>query len=305
MTKKLTAAAILALAAFAIALLAADTAREQKLQQAIDLMESKGDIAKAIPMLEDVARSSDPALAARALLHLGQAQESQGGDQARATYERIVKEYPNQADTVAAARQRLAALGAAKQVVNAAQRLLCEECADTDSDFSSDGRWMVATDWDSGDLEIRDAATGQFVRRLMLKTGTFKTSKEEAEKPVFSKDARQIAYFWCTGDKPNRIQLRVVANEPGAKPRIVMEKTEYRNYWPVDWTKDGKRLLVILTKPDRTWEIAWVSVADGTIKPIKSVGWRFYGTGARPRLSQDEKFILYSALAVNPGMFPP
>src|SRR5260370_41309646 len=72
----------------AAALFAADSAREQTLQRAIDLMESKGDIAKAMPLFEDAARSLDKAVAARALLYLGQGQERQGVERARATYER-------------------------------------------------------------------------------------------------------------------------------------------------------------------------------------------------------------------------
>ena len=60
---------------FTSTLLASDPVREQKLQQAIDLIESKGEIAHAIPLLEDAAKSTDRALAARALLYLGQAQE--------------------------------------------------------------------------------------------------------------------------------------------------------------------------------------------------------------------------------------
>ena len=46
--------------------LARDPAREQTLQRAIDLMESKGDMAKAMPLFEDVARSADKALASEA-----------------------------------------------------------------------------------------------------------------------------------------------------------------------------------------------------------------------------------------------
>src|SRR6185436_12849075 len=69
-------------------LLAQDAAREQKLQQAIDLLETKGDAARAMPLLEEVSKSSDRRVAARGLLYLGQAQERQGNTRARATYER-------------------------------------------------------------------------------------------------------------------------------------------------------------------------------------------------------------------------
>lgn len=105
MTKILTAAMMLA----AIAL-AADTVREQTLQRGIELMESKGDLAKAVPLFEDAARSSDRVLAARALLYLGRAQEWQDKQKARATFERIVKEFSDQTETAAAARKYLAAL---------------------------------------------------------------------------------------------------------------------------------------------------------------------------------------------------
>src|SRR5262249_5965515 len=151
------------------------------------------------------------------------------------------------------------------------KRLVCEECGDWD-DLSFDGRWVVGTDWGTGDLEIREVSTGRVARKLMIKTGDYKTSKEEAENAIFSKDARQIAYEWIPGDSSGHVQLRVIANEPGAKPRVIIEKPEYRFSSPVDWSRDGKRLLVLLAKQDRSEEIAWVSVSDGAIKPIKSLG---------------------------------
>src|SRR5579863_482823 len=104
-------------AALTFVLSAADKAREQTLQRAIDLMESKGDLAKAMPLFEDAARSSDRAVAARALLYLGQAQERQGTEKARATYERIVKDFSSQTETAAAAQKRLSALGGSRSSV--------------------------------------------------------------------------------------------------------------------------------------------------------------------------------------------
>jgi hypothetical protein len=83
MSKKFIAALALGAGALTGALLAADTARERKLQQGIDLMESKGDLAKATPLFEDASHSSDRAVAAQALLYLGHAQERQGADKAR------------------------------------------------------------------------------------------------------------------------------------------------------------------------------------------------------------------------------
>ena len=71
-------ATVLLSASLVVVIAAQDPSREQKLQQAIDLLETKGDVVKAVPLLEEVARSSDSSLAARGLLYLGQAQERQG-----------------------------------------------------------------------------------------------------------------------------------------------------------------------------------------------------------------------------------
>src|SRR5262249_43539598 len=104
---------IAAILLFTAALLASDPPREQKLQQAIDLMESKGDLAHAIPLLEEVARSADQTLAARGLLYLGRAHERRDAARARAMYERIIRDFSSQADAVTEARKRLTTLSGA------------------------------------------------------------------------------------------------------------------------------------------------------------------------------------------------
>ena len=302
MTKIFRATMILG-AALVFVLSAADKAREQTLQRAIDLMESKGDLAKAMPLFEDAARSSDRAVAARALLYLGQAQERQGTEKARATYQRIVKEFSNQTETVAAAQKRLAALGGPGTSGVLAKRLLCAECGDSDADFSSDGRLMVFTSWDTGDLAIRDMSTGK-VKRLLAKPGTWKDSPADCDNPVFSRDLRQIVYQWDPNEKDQNVQLRIMPNEPGAKARILVDNPEYTWYNPTAWSPDGKSVLVLFAKGDRTEQLARVSVADGAVKVLKSMDWRMYQTGARPVFSLDGRHIAYNALAVNPTRFP-
>jgi Tol biopolymer transport system component len=282
---------------------AADTARERKLQQAIDLMESKGDLAKAIPMFEDVAHSSDRALAARALLHLGDAQQRRGGSQARATYERIVKEFGSETETADAARQRLASLGAAG--LSFGKRRVCTDCLDTDSRLSADGRWLVFTDWNNGDLAIRDMSNGQ-VKRLLAKPGTYKDDPAEAENSVLSPDLRQVAFSWDGNGKEDRHQVRVMPNEPGAKARVLVDSPGDTWYDVEDWSPDGKSILVmILHKPDQTRQVARISASDGSLKVLKELGWRRYNVGTRLSFSSDGQWIVYQARAVNPTKYPP
>ncbi|MEP7365437.1 MAG: hypothetical protein ABI972_19455 [Acidobacteriota bacterium] len=298
---------LLAATLLAAALYAADPAREQTLQRAIDLMESKGDMGRAMPLLEDAARSADKALAARALLYLGQGQERQGTEQARATYERIIKEFGGQTETVAVARRRLTGLGGAHSSPTLTKRLICDKCGDLYADFSPDGRLMLVTDWDTGDLAIREVSTGQ-IKRLMAKPSSWRDSDAYGESPVYSPDARQIAYLWDTGK--DHTQLRVMANEPGGKARVLVDTPENTYYEPAAWSPDGKSILVLIEKPDSTWQLAWVSAADGSVKVLKSLEWRVrWGASqararpnpsSRPRISPDGRYIFYGALASNP-----
>src|SRR5688572_25202204 len=105
-----TLSTVLAALVLAVGLAGQDRVNEMKLQQAIDLLETRGDTARAIPLLEEVSRSKDDAVAARALLYLGQAQEGAGKEQARRTYERIIQQFANQLQIAAQARTRLSAL---------------------------------------------------------------------------------------------------------------------------------------------------------------------------------------------------
>ncbi len=180
-----------------------------------------------------------------------------------------------------------------------AKRLLCSDCVDSEADFSRDGRLMVFTDWMSGDLAIRDISTGK-IKRLMANNdaGTWGAN------PIFSSDLRQIVYLW--GNASNkRSQLRVMANEPGAKPRAVIDSPENIDYIPAAWFPDGKSVLVTIQKSDKTWQLAGVSMSDGAVKVLKLLEWRLYNAGSRPNFSPDGRYIVYSARAVNPSKAPP
>lgn len=303
MRRTLAGIAIFGIAALT-ALLAADTAREQTLQRGIELMESKGDLAKAMPLFEEASKSPDRAVAARALLYLGEAQERQGADKARATYERIVKEFGSQAETAAAAQKRLAALGGSRFSGTIVKRPLCSECGDAEADLTSDGRLMAFTDWDNNDLAIRDMATGS-VRRMFLKPAGVKDDASP-ETPVFSPDRKQIAYNWDLANKDNDVELRIVQAEPGRKPRTLLDKRQGAWFTLESWLPDGKSLLVSIEAKDHSVQLARVSVSDGAVTPLKSFGWRrFSAAWSHVWLSPDGKFVVYSARAANPAKFPP
>src|SRR5688572_27799585 len=85
------------------------------LQRAIRKETVEGDLKGAIDLYRKAAAEAgkDRITGAQALLHLAQCYEKQGNAEARAIYERLVRDYTDQKDAVATARARLG--GNAKQ----------------------------------------------------------------------------------------------------------------------------------------------------------------------------------------------
>lgn len=265
----------------------------------------KGDLKAAIEQYRKIAHGRDRVLAAKALLRIAGCYVKLGQSEAEAVYHQVLRDYSDQAESTAEARRRLAALRSKGPAEKLSQRMLCGNCGDSAAQVSSDGRWMAMTDWDSGDLAIRDMSTMQF-KRLMLKPGGWKEDNDGnendpyAEFPRISPDGRQIAYLWEPEIKGRPAQLRIVSPEQGAKPRVVLENPEFTYYTPSVWSLDGKSVLTVFLKNDRSWQIGWVSASNGEFKILKSLGWRLRNAPVRARLSPDGRFIAYSALTVNP-----
>src|SRR5580658_3732720 len=75
------------------------------LQRAIRLENVQGDLSGAIDLYKKVvAGATDRAIVAKALLGLGESYEKQGNAEAQKAYERLVKEYSDQAESAHAAQ---------------------------------------------------------------------------------------------------------------------------------------------------------------------------------------------------------
>ena len=89
---------------------AKDKQAELTLQTAIKTETIDGDLKGAIELYQKLAGGGDRAVAAKALVRLGQCYEKLGDAQARQAYDRVVRDFADQKETVAAAIARLAAL---------------------------------------------------------------------------------------------------------------------------------------------------------------------------------------------------
>src|SRR4030042_1218555 len=76
-------------------------------------METKGDLNGAINLFNDIIKKypKEREYAAKSQLYIGLCYEKLGNTQARAAYERVVRDYTDQSDIVVQAKERLAVLG--------------------------------------------------------------------------------------------------------------------------------------------------------------------------------------------------
>src|SRR5512140_9763 len=76
-------------------------------ERAVQKETADGDLKGAIEMYRKLAAGANRAVAAKALIRMGQCYEKLGDADARKAYERVVREFADQKDAVAEARRRL------------------------------------------------------------------------------------------------------------------------------------------------------------------------------------------------------
>lgn len=132
-------------------------------------------------------------------------------------------------------------------------------------DISPDGRYLTQTDWDTGDLAVFDLLTGQ-LRRVTDK-GSWEDSDAMAEMAVFSPNGEQIAYTWM--NEEGWYEVRLIGVD-GSDSRVLLEPDPERWTWPglLDWSPDGRHLLLDLANKWDSEELALASVRDGTLQVL-------------------------------------
>jgi len=299
--------AILALAAVTAGLLLAAAQKQDQaevaLRAAIDKELIDGDLKAAIEMYKKVlARpGGNRAVAAKALLHIGQCQEKLGNAEARKSYEQLLREYPDQGELAAQARTRLAALGKAGGLsyppAITVRKVWEGREGETPGSPSADGRYFTFGHMATGDIAVRDLVTGE--QRRLTHEGTWDDPMQWGWAGLISPDSKQVAYSWYA---PKEIpELRVVGFDGGKSRTVLRGNQEMAEIYPQAWSPDRKQILAILQKKDQSNQIGFVSVADGSIRILKSLPPRTKASSVTrsisASLSPDGRNIVYDFLS--------
>jgi Tol biopolymer transport system component len=304
---KRTVIALAALLAFAITVIAQRApSPEAQLGAIINQAEGAGNYEAAIPLYKKFIseNSKNKALAAKAQFHLAVAYEKLSKPEAQQAFQQLTRDYPN--DPMAeAGRQKLFALASASGSASLSTQLIASPMRA--SSVSADGRFLAFSEGVSGSIGVHDTTTRQVTRPTATQTKISNERNGISEFPteaLISPDGRDIIYVWQRQGATNEFQLRIIPNHVNGQPRTLVDFGTSA-YWILlsAWAPDRKSVLVtIIKQDDQTWQIARVSVSDGKLEVLRSLGWRAgNGLEIRPTFSPDGRQIVYAARADNPG----
>ncbi|MHC4353747.1 MAG: TolB family protein, partial [Planctomycetota bacterium] len=137
--------------------------------------------------------------------------------------------------------------------------------------------------------------------RDLTDEGTWNKASEYPDRSIWSPDSRQVAYCWYRG-KGN--ELRIVDLD-GSKPRVLCGIVAEGGHAPTPygWSQDGKYILAKLGTKDENLErghedhIVLVSVADGSLRVLKSLGKR---SSRYMSLSPDGRYVVFELTTEDP-----
>jgi len=265
-------------------------------ERGIHVMEQFPNPEIALPVFQEIVNRHpyDRVYAARSQFFIGLCYKRMGSEEAYPAFRKAIADFPEQTDVVRAAEAELASLSppqkpAAQEPAEKAGRLILKAanpCAG--GDVSADGRYFSSVDLETGDLKLYEIASGK--TRSLTDFQSSSTFDEFAESPKFSPDGRRIAFGWKGGNR--RSELRIVEVE-GGKHTVLFSEEGIIAIQPAAWTADSGQILASLTGSDLKTQIVFLSVPDGTARPVKEMDSQWPD---HLKLSPDGRFLAYGLL---------
>ena len=284
------------LAVFLAAFLAAGQKNDQAelaLKAAIKTETVDGNLKGAIEQYKKIAAQpgAGRATVATALLRMGQCHEKLGNAEARTAYERLVRDYADQAEIVAQARVRLAALAGPGAGGGLVTRRILADASGVGDFLTADGKYINQIDWKTGDVVQFEVASGQ--PRRIKNGGPWGNDDQVNVDHAFSRDGKQIAYIAevRSGAKQWDTLLRI-RNLDGSGLRTLYSERDYIE--PLDWSPDGRAILTSRYRENEraAADLVLISTGDGSVRALRNTPAGFVALN-RASFSPDGRYIAF------------
>ena len=268
---------------------AKDNKAEVALQAAIKTETVDGNLNSAIEQYKKIVAlpGAGRATVATALLRMGQCHEKLGNAEARTAYERVVRDFADQAEIVAQARVRLAVLGGPGGAGGLVTRRVLADASGVGEVLTADGKYIRDIDRNTGDLVQFEVAGGQMSR--ITNRGPAHEAGDVYEYQAFSRDGKQIAYCSYTKDWVPQLRIR---NLDGSGLRTLYSEKGVANIMPVDWSPDAGSILAS-RELNKVSELTLISTADGSVRVLRSIAsaWSMLKSAS---FSPEGRFVAFS-----------
>lgn len=138
--------------------------------------------------------------------------------------------------------------------------------AETSSHLSPDGRALSFVDKESGNLCIRDVASGK--QTVVVRKAQSAKPYEFPVNSCWSPDGKNLAYGWFNTE--NSVELRLVGTD-GSNPRTLYSRTNEMAF-PAAWSPDGRFIAAGLVRDFyKSFDAGLISIEDGSLKILKTI----------------------------------
>jgi Tol biopolymer transport system component len=267
----------------------------------------EGDLVGAIAVYKEVAAhpQAERPLVAKALLHAAACYDRLGRDDGRGLYERIVREFADQADAVRQAQTALSKFRA--PAPTAARGLSARRLATFPSESWFNRPTGIASDGRMAYVGQFDGKGNWIVVRRNLTTGEDRTlySAPRSRDLVLSPDGSRLAISHPLSDGRSAVVL--IDTQGNGAQKIEFTASEIR---PAAWSPDRKELLVRARAAAAvpigeagfslgTFSLASIDVATGKLHTLREMGRRDLGAAAvlGASYTNDAADVVYDVMA--------
>ena len=160
---------------------------------------------------------------------------------------------------------------------------------DNSGKVSADGKYLSFTNWETGNLAIKNLKTGENLQ--LTNEATWDRPQQYAEFSLISPDGKQVAYLWYN-DRAEKGYYELKLLQVGNQTSTILYSCSKNEYMvPELWFSDNKKILVQNYIGNTIWQLCSIDITTGEVKVLKEQSKPLWIPNVS--LSPDEKYLAF------------